>query len=153
MNINEEVNPIQRFIDDLNETTRLEHGREYNLGMLIRDLEPYRDQHIDVVFDDGTVPGEFMSWRGLYNCLALDYYGSNNHTSAHTLYEMAVQANGHTFEGYKGGDFTMDAGTPIYQANYGECYTVRNNEWETVKVIGVRSEGDRLILLTRVEED
>lgn len=56
MDRNEEVNPIQRFIDELNETTRLERGQEYNLGMLIKDLEPHKDKHIDVMFDDGMVP-------------------------------------------------------------------------------------------------
>lgn len=149
----EEINPMQQLINDMNEATRLDRGREYNLGMLIKDLEPYKEEFIDVVYDDGTVPGEFMSWRGLYNCLALDYYGANNHTPAHVLYEMAVRANGHTFEGYKGGDFTMDLDTPIYQANYGDCYSVRDNEWVTVKIVGVRKEADKLVLVTKVEED
>lgn len=94
-----------------------------------------------------------MSWRGLYNCLSLDYYGANNHTSAQVLYNMAVEATNKVFTGYKGGEFKMDLNTPIYQANYGECYAVRNDEWTTVKVVGVKDEGDRLILVTRVEED
>lgn len=67
---------MQDFINNLNEMSKIESGKEYNLGNFIKDLERYKDFDyglMEVEFDDGSIPTEFDSWRGSYCELALGY--------------------------------------------------------------------------------
>ena len=147
-------NPVQKYIDYMNEQNRLNEGKEYNIGMLLKDLEPYKNLPIDVKFDDGTSPNQLMSWRGRYNCLALEYYRENDcHMTASVFYNAVKEAIGQTFRGYKGGDFLMDENTPIYKANYGECYARCSEGYGVVKIVGIKKEDDKIIILTRVSEE
>ena len=150
----EEINPVQQLINKMNEQAKLYEGKEYNLGNLIDDLEPYKDQDIPVIFDDGFVPGDFMSWRGRYNCLSLDYHQSDLvYTSSIALYNMAKCALNSPFEGYKGGTFIMDKDTPIYKAYYGECEAIRYGKYGIVKIVGIEKESSKIILKTRLIEE
>ncbi len=136
---------LQAMVDKMNEDMRLERGKEYNLGQLINDLEEYKDEFIDIEFEDGTIPQTLDSWRGSYNCLSLEYEAEGN-KSSYELYRQCFNANGSMFTGYKGGDFIMDSDTPIYKANYGEC---GNSE----KIVGIRKEKDKIILIVKGEEE
>lgn len=88
------------------------------LGELI-DLLAELPENALVVYDDGKdAPNEFCSYRGIYRDLSLEP-GSTAPT-VKTLLERAQEANGKTYKGYKGGDFTMGRNTPIWVAFYGD---------------------------------
>lgn len=59
-----------------------------------------------------------MSYRGVYAELA---FAPVNDTTVGEMLAHAKSALGQTFEGYKGGDFTMHEWTKCNIANYGEC--------------------------------
>jgi hypothetical protein len=62
--------------------------------------------------------GSPHSDRGAYENLAFEPF--ENTTIGEMLYH-AESAVGKTFEGWKGGDFTMDLHTSVYIGEYGEC--------------------------------
>ena len=84
---------MQDFINDLNNRMKIESGKEYNLGMLIKDLEQYKDEFLEVEFDDGNIPTDFTSWRGSYCELALGYKKEGK-CYIPTLYRYSFNANG-----------------------------------------------------------
>lgn len=135
---------LQDLIDEMNEKAKIESGKEYNLGMLIKDLEPYKEKALDVEFEDGTVPTDFDSWRGSYCELMLDY-SDKGRMSSYKFYRKAFNTNGSMFTGYKGGDFIMDLATPIHK----DCYGGASGE----KIIGIEKRDNKLIILTRPDED
>lgn len=53
------------------------------------------------------------SWRGIYNDLAFEPTGN---TTVAEMLAAAQSAVGATYEGYKGGHFTMDLGTDVWLA-------------------------------------
>ena len=73
-----------------------------------------------VVFDTGLSPSGFESWRGRYNELTLIPDGRNTVRVAELLAD-ARNAVGRTFQGNKGGDFTMAEYTPVWADQSGEC--------------------------------
>jgi hypothetical protein len=93
------------------------------LGQIIATLKDMpADAH--VVLDSGREQPEswgFHSWRGVYAHLALDYerYDSARPASVGVILEAAEDALDREFEGYKGGQFYMDADTPVWLAHYG----------------------------------
>lgn len=94
---------------------------------LIDMLLPYYDVTPDAdvyVFGEVKLDGSLMSYRGYYDHLALGYCLDdwNNEECGITvkgLVKKLRHAIGQTFEGYKGGDFTMGPQTPVWLANYG----------------------------------
>ena len=144
---------MQEFIEQLNENLKIQSGKEYNLGMLIKDLKQYKDEFLEVEFDDGSIPTGFDSWRGSYCELALNYQ-KEGVCYISSLYREAFNANGSIFVGYKGGDFIMDLDTPIHQANYGETSVkYENGDYIEKKVIGIKKEDNKIIIITRIDED
>lgn len=142
----------QDFIDDLNNRMKIESGKEYNLGTLIKDLEQYKDEFLEVEFDDGNIPTDFTSWRGSYCELALSYKNEGI-CYVSTLYRYSFNANGSTFVGYKGGNFVMDLDTPIHQANYGKVgVEYDNGDYITKKIIGIKKKDKKIIILTREDD-
>ncbi len=93
------------------------------LGHLIAKLEAC-DQSKDVEFDFcGFIPGDLDSYRGYYEQIALEYDNSGTVTVGELL-KKCRDAIGATFTGYKGGEYTMRASTPVWVANYGHsCNT------------------------------
>lgn len=65
-----------------------------------------------------TIP-EFNSYRGYYSDIALEPWDGT--LTVEQLLSAANDACGRTFEGYKGGDFAMDADTPLWIAHYGSA--------------------------------
>lgn len=96
----------------------------------------------EVAFDFGYFhPVEIDSWRGSYAELALTYADEN--TAPMTLpafIEKLRWADGETFTGYKGGEFTMSRRTPVWVANYGQS--------GNTAVIGVIDNGYQVIITT-----
>lgn len=74
---------------------------------------------LPVYFDDGEPVGSLESWRGVYAHLTLTT-GRAPRTVAELLAE-ARAAVGSTYQGYKGGDFTMDESTPVWADPYGDA--------------------------------
>ena len=128
------TDPIQALFDRIMEDARDQKRAEssyYNLGDLIDALEGI-DSTLPVEFTsaDGRYgndqPGEFFSWRGDYHELALGYCTSKVYdwnTSEYipvppptvgSLLARCIAADGATFEGYKGGDFTMNRSCRIF---------------------------------------
>lgn len=143
----------QEFIDSLNQISKVESGKEYNLGSFINDLKKYKEEFLEVEFDDGSIPDDFESWRGSYCELALSYK-TEGICYISTLYRKSFNANGSMYYGYKGGEFTMDLDTPIHQANYGETGVEdKDGNYNQKKVIGVRKENNKLIIVTRIDND
>lgn len=77
--------------------------------------------------DTGQRVGRLISWRGIYAHLAIepaDPPDGGWETVAGALQD-ARDADGGTFEGYKGGDYTMNRGTPLWVSAYGDSDHVR----------------------------
>lgn len=64
--------------------------------------------------------GSPHSYRGYYSELCLEIVGSS--MPAAQLAEMLEQCLDATFEGYKGGDFTMNQYTDVWIGEYGTSY-------------------------------
>lgn len=83
------------------------------LGALIEWLE---GQDPEMVVKDGF--GSPHSDRGDYSELA---FTPEPEAKIADMLANARRALGGTFEGWKGGEFTMGEHTPVYIGNYGEC--------------------------------
>lgn len=83
------------------------------LGMLIAWLEK---QDADLIVQDGF--GSPHSDRGSYEELAFEPLAS---ARIGDMLAHAKSALGATFQGYKGGDYTMHEHTSVHIGNYGEC--------------------------------
>ena len=79
--------------------------------MLIDELEKLPKNK---VVDDGF--GEAMSWRGSYCELAFE---PKKKAKVSDMLTIAKNANGSSFEGYKGGEFVMNLNSEVYIASYG----------------------------------
>ena len=120
-----------------------------------------------VVCDNGEPPTALASYRGYYERLAIgtdarfpkretkahrsaEAFGSGTHdvtiaapaTAAEVIKALDL-ADGDDFEGYKGGQFDMHAGTYLHLAEYGDCGRA---------VVGVRLDGDTAVIETAEEE-
>ena len=129
---------IQKFLDAISATSRVtRQSYHLTLGQLIKKLES-ADAAAKVVFDDGTSPSEPHSYRGYYSDLAFERGGE---TTVAPFLDCLRKILGSTLEGYKGGDFLMDGGTPLWVSNYG-CS-------DEVAVIAVDVQSDRVLLITK----
>jgi hypothetical protein len=131
---------IQKFCDALGEAGRnTRKNYHLTLGDLAKGLAD-APTPLPVVYDVGGSPFDPGSYRGYYADLAFDSKDSS--VSAGELLAEAQGAIGKTFTGYKGGDFTMDADTPLWRANYGHCGRA---------IIGMSVEADKIILHTKAD--
>ena len=91
-----------------------------------------------------TFPTDIDSWRGSYAELALNYRSEGEEMKLPDFIAMLKKADGGTFHGYKGGEFTMSLNTPVWVANHGMA--------GNTAVVGVVNEGYQVILLTGLQE-
>lgn len=112
---------LQKLIDLVGEAER---GRRKNVRLAhFIDLLKAVPEELPIKYDTGEFPGPPDSYRGYYSDLALAIEPTENEeapTVKHLLGWMQ-EALGKTYQGYKGGDFVMDAQTPLWASNYGEC--------------------------------
>jgi hypothetical protein len=88
------------------------------LGELTAALKR-KDREADVTFGlDYFRPSCVDSYRGYYEDLAIGFSNNTDCTVAQ-LIAMLEAANGKTFTGWKGGQFTMDDDTAMWAANPG----------------------------------
>lgn len=129
---------IQKLLDGMSAMGRLTR-RNYHLtlGALTMKLEALPTE-MPVEFDDGSPVGEEQSYRGYYDDLA---FARGPKSSLVTdVLEACRRAASQTYTGYKGGDFTYDADTPLWSAEYG-C--------TGPAIIDAIERDDKLILVTR----
>jgi len=85
--------------------------------LLLKDAPPSDTVKLD--FTDHN-PRRLGSYRGYYEDLSLEYGTENPPMTVEQLLKMFEGAVGKTYQGYKGGDFTMSAKTLIWVAPYGD---------------------------------
>lgn len=81
-------------------------------------------------------PDTFASWRGVYAQLTLA--PSREPVTCGQLLARAEDADGAVFEGWKGGEYSMDGSSPVWADDVGEC-----DYW---MIAGHRLDGDVLVL-------
>lgn len=87
---------------------QIEFDTYYDLDKIIAFLKKYdRGLHVPIGW------GEPHSYRGYYEQLAFD---PETNTNVGNMLDHAESALGKTFEGYKGGDYTMHGGTDCWIA-------------------------------------
>jgi hypothetical protein len=108
-------------------------SKQITLGELTDWLEQISDKSAAVCFDFGSaVPTDFGSWRGAYDQLELGYkltsYDSTEddaqtwpQVTVEQLLERCKAADGATYTGWKGGDFTMSRSNVIWVSNDGNA--------------------------------
>jgi hypothetical protein len=115
--------------------------KQLTLGQLIKKLESYvLYENKIVIFDFPGYfsPNGFISWRGSYNELSIEY--SHEPKLLSDLINEAKEALNICFNGYKGGEYFMHKKTPIWVANFGEA--------GNTGVLDVIDEGYQVILVT-----
>lgn len=118
---------LQTYINNAVKASRantLANSDQLTLGELILKLEPIVKNQKDgeeatVRYDfEYLFPTSIDSWRGSYDELALNFETQGEEMKVSEFLNMLKECIGKTFTGYKGGDYTMHKGTPIWVANY-----------------------------------
>jgi len=91
---------------------------QLTLGELVSKLRQF-DDYAALIIDTGAVPKYVDSYRGYYEQLAINTGGST--CSVGEFLSMLRAADGHSFEGYKGGKFRMGKNTEMWVSEYGEA--------------------------------
>lgn len=123
---------------------RCDAAGQMSLGELAATLRGF-EPDARVEFSAGGNPGEFHSYRGYYEFVAL---GSQDGPCAVAeLLNQTEEAIGHTFEGYKGGDFLMTRRTPVWVSEYGYD--------SGLGIVGTELQDSGVVVLVvrRIEED
>ncbi len=119
-------------------------GRQLTLGDILLALvraNPELPVYLDR--DCGT-PGDLISYRGYYSDLAIER--GSKEVLCGAFAESLEATIGKTFEGYKGGDYTMSSSTLVWVSEYGDC--------TSMGVSGVNVNPYRIVLETaNMEED
>jgi hypothetical protein len=106
------MSDMQAFVDELNRKWQRERAQEQmTLGELIDNLASFPPN----AKIDGLV--EPHSYRGYYCDLAFE--PTSEPRTAGEMLAMCRNCMGQDFTGYKGGEFTMSASTPVWIAYYG----------------------------------
>jgi hypothetical protein len=110
---------MQKLVDAMNAAGRSTRSDYHlTLGELIAALRDMpEDLRVDCGDVDGEHPGRATSYRGYYSDLA--FMPTKDATTAGELLKICEATLGTTLEGYKGGDFLMDANTPLWISEYG----------------------------------
>lgn len=116
---------------------------QFTIGDLIANLET-EPQDNDISFNFcGLNPTGVASFRGSYDQLAISFADEYPEPKVKNVLASLKKAMefGNTFEGYKGGDYQMEADTLLWVANYGQTNAYTG-------IYKVKSKSDRTILKT-----
>lgn len=95
--------------------------RSARLGELISAFaacNPEADVYYDFAYLSPTKPA---SWRGVYAELALGWASDRGSwLKVSEVLAWLREANGHLYEGYKGGTYRMGLSTPVWVDNWGQ---------------------------------
>lgn len=115
------IDNMQKLIDKHLDSLAKQRSKEmFTLGNLIDELEKYPKDWGVYIEPFHLVPNNFCSYRGYYRDLNITVKTrreaklKNQEITVGEFLEMAKEANGKTFYGYKGGEFTMNRNTPIW---------------------------------------
>lgn len=112
------------------------------LGQLIEACE--RSGCKRVAFDFCyMVPRDIGSWRGRYDELSIRWMTLDEAPgwkSMADFLKMLRSADGETFHGWKGGEYTMSRDTKVWVDNAGSC--------TMTAIVGTRIDGEALMLMT-----
>jgi hypothetical protein len=91
------------------------------LGELIAALER-KNQDMEVRFEFARMfPTTIKSWRGDYSQLAIGYADTaKEEVTVGDLLKKLKEADGKTYDGYKGGNYLMSANTFVWVDNWGK---------------------------------
>jgi len=118
---------LQTYIQNAVKASRantLANSDQLTLGELILKLEPIvknqkEGEEATVRYDfEYLFPTSIDSWRGSYDELALNFETQGEEMKVSEFLKMLKDCIGETFTGYKGGEYLMHKGTPIWVANY-----------------------------------
>jgi hypothetical protein len=126
-----------------------ETAEVWTLGMLIQALKRY-DPALPVVIAPtigGISLGGAASYRGYYEMLAFEPT-EEEHTVAELLVECEA-ANGKTFTGYKGGDFTMGINTKVWVSAWNDSSGIGIVDVEACTLFAGQSEADVVLVKVR----
>jgi hypothetical protein len=156
----------------------MKNSPQLTLRELILKLEAVKNKDLPIVFDDGEYkPTSIGSWRGSYEELAISYtqdgkyegyigdeieheshYGNYykriptdlpENVTAHDFLEMLKTCQGKTFEGYKGGNFTMGKTTPVWVSDYGTSSGFKTtDDIYNQAVIDIKENADNVLIVT-----
>lgn len=132
---------LQALVNAMNTAASDARGNYHlTLGGLIDALERAHPEMF-VVYDtvEADSPSAPESYRGYYSDLS--FPPSATPITAASLLKEARDAVGGTFEGYKGGDFEMHSGTPLWASPYG----ISNG----IAIMDAKEIGGRLVLITK----
>lgn len=119
------------------------HRAAQQMGVMtlgaLRDVLSMVPGDTPVVFDTGWAPAEVDSYRGYYERLAFEEV---KEATASEVLATLNDADGRDFYGYKGGTYTMHAGTYLHVAPYGDCGPA---------LVGIGWNDDRSALVIRTE--
>lgn len=92
-----------------------------SIGQVIEALDQ-ADPSVYVWFEFGALaPTHVMSWRGVYAEAALGFAQEPPMPAGELLRILRESIDGREFTGYKGGEFSYTADTPLWVDNYGKC--------------------------------
>ena len=136
--MNQAPDAIDRMMDMLSDATRRTRSDYHlTLGDAIDQLKVLPSSNT-VRFDwNGLSPNSEHSYRGYYSDLALDW--GTEHCTVRRLLSLCERALGNQYMGYKGGDYLMDAKTPLWAALWGDTGRA---------ITGISADGD-ITILTR----
>ena len=134
---------MQNLIDEMSAAWRTDREKHHlTLGRLIAALDAVPGETV-VQFSDGSAPGKPESYRGYYSDISLP--PETRLVTAANLLAQCRGVLGSTLTGYKGGDYLMDARTPLWSSCYGEC--------SNTAIVDFKMDGGSLILQTAQIED
>jgi hypothetical protein len=129
---------MQKFIDAMGDSMRQTRSDYHvTLGEMIETLKR-ADKNAPVIIDRGGAPDRLCSYRGYYADLA---FGLCERTTVDEVLRDCEFALGHTFEGYKGGNYVMGEDTPLWVSEWGSA--------SGLAVIAVNSCASGLVLVTK----
>lgn len=135
---------FEKYFEKIQEELRQKRRSEYyTLGMLIEALSKLNPEATVYIEPFHLTPKDFISYRGYYEDLAIEYTTEYDGISVKSLLESAKKCLGEMFIGYKGGSFLMKVDTPIWVSNYGETSQMRLADIEVL--------GDNWVYLKCVE--
>jgi hypothetical protein len=132
---------LQKLVDAMNEASSRERSNYHlTLGGLI-DALAAADQGALVRYDFSEAnPSAPESYRGYYSDLS--FPPSSSPITVGEILKEAKDAIGSTFEGYKGGDFTMSTETTLWASPYGSA--------SGRAIMGFATIGADFLLITKV---
>ncbi len=123
---------------------------QWTLGQLVEALKRFPadkwirfDSRANDEDEDGLYPYSYDSYRGYYRLVAVSR--SRKPMLVGEFLDRTEAAIGATYTGYKGGDFTMNGGTPVWVSEYGRM--------SGVGIVGIDEIEGMVILKTAVCED